>query len=120
MRIGNPAVVAGKKAVDAERDKELLIEAKVAATATNYKHVDDDSADKSVCAASVISCMSSYDSISLNAKATAEQELWKAFATARVQKANMSAELQKLQYKMEAGKRARSKAFLANWNCQGA
>ena len=65
-------LVAGKEAVDAEQDEEFLMEAKVAATATNGKHVADDSADKSVCAEYVISCMSSYASISSNTKATAE------------------------------------------------
>ena len=68
-------LVASKEAVDTELDKDILMEAKVAAAATSGRHVDDDSADKSVCAASVISGMSSYASISSNAKATAEQEL---------------------------------------------
>ena len=54
--------------------------------------------------ASVISCMSSYVSISLNAKATAELELRKAFTESRVQHTNTNAALQKLQHKMEAGK----------------
>ena len=63
--------------------------------------------------------MSSYVSISLNAKATAEQELRKDFTTARVKQANTNAALQKLQYEMEAGKRARSKAFLVNWESSG-
>ena len=112
-------LVAGKEIVDAERDKELLMEAKVAAAAMSYKHVDDDSADKSVCAAIVISCMSSYASISSNATATSEQELRKVFTAARIQRANTNAALQKLQHEMEAGKRARSKAFLANWESSG-
>ena len=68
-------LVASKEAVDAELDKDLLMEAKVAAAARSGRHMDDDSADKSVWAASVISGMRSYDSISSNAKATAEQQL---------------------------------------------
>ena len=79
MRIDNwrdhNTLVANKEAVDAELDEYFLMEAKVAAAATSGRHVDDDSADKSVCAASVISGMSSYASISSNAKATAEQQL---------------------------------------------
>ena len=90
------------------------MEAKVAAAATSGRHVDDDSADKSVCEASVISSMSSYASISPNAKVTAKQELRKAFTESRVQHTNTNAALQKLQHEMEAGKRARSKALLAN------
>ena len=96
-------LVAGKEAVDAEQDKELLMKTKVAAAATSDKHVDDNSADKNICAASIIRCMSSYASIFSNAKATAGQELRKAFTTARVQQANTYAALQKLQYDMEAG-----------------
>ena len=92
---------------------------KVAAAATSGKHVDDDSADKSVCAASVVSCMSSYASISSNENAIAEQELRKAFTKSRLQQANTNAAPQKLQHEMEAGKRARSKAFLANWESLG-
>ena len=107
-------LVAGKEAVDAERDEEIFMKAKVAAAAKSDRHVDDDSVDKSICATSIISGMSSYASVSSNEKATAEQELRKAFTTARVQQANTSAALQKLQYEMEAGKRARSKAFLVN------
>ena len=112
-------LVASKETVDAELDEDLLMEAKVAAAATSGRHMGDDSADKSVCAASVISDMSSYASISSNAKAAAKQELRKAFTESRVQQTNTNMALQKLQHEMEAGKRARSKAFLANWESSG-
>ena len=72
------------------------MEAKVAAAATSGRHVDDDSADKSICTASVISCMSNYASISSNAKVSAKQELRKAFTRSRVQHTNTNAALQKL------------------------
>ena len=56
-------LVASKEVVDAKLDKDLLMEARVAAAETSGRHVDDDSADKSVRAASVISGMSSCASI---------------------------------------------------------
>ena len=63
-------LVSGKEAVDAEQYEEILMKAKVAAAATSDRHVDDDSVDKSICAASIISGISSYASVSSNAKAT--------------------------------------------------
>ena len=70
-------MAADKEAVDAERAEGSLLEAKTIAAAMDYRHVDDKVAERDACAASVVSCMSTYISMSSYAKTKTEDALRK-------------------------------------------
>ena len=61
-------MVADKEDVDAEHAEGALLQAKIIAAATDDRHIDDKVGDRIACAASVVSCMSSYMSMTLHAK----------------------------------------------------
>lgn len=113
------SMVSDKEAVDAERADNALMEAKVIAAATDDRYVDDEVAGGDVCAASAVSCMSSYISMSSRAQIRNEDALRMTLSNARVKQANMSSELQRLQDQINARKKAGSDAFLRNWQEHG-
>ena len=90
-------MVSKKEDVDDKRIEEALRQAKVIAAASDDLHVDDDGHSGRICDALVVSCVSSYISITSRAKATCKDALRKNISPERTKYANMTAEVQHLQ-----------------------